>query len=108
MIISVPMTVAPSARTELNALLATKEPGSVISMLIGYYYDGERKIPRLEIGTYSPEVLDIQLANCNSFGDPLLHDCDGITVALVLADTVEWLEGRTLVFADGSYQIKSN
>ena len=105
---SIAMTVAPSARREIGAILVAAEPGSLPTLLLGYHYEGNIRVPSVEIGFYTPAMVEEMQSEYAADGDHLLYECDGILFAVVLDSGLDYLEGKTLTFSDDSFRLVSH
>lgn len=98
------MKIAASARRHLEALLATGEPGSFLSLLVGYTYreDGS-KAPHIDIQVLPRDtVLDMERSQAE-WGDQVIHEFDGFTFALPIPDDDGLLDGHILMHSEEEF-----
>ena len=100
------LKIAPSAKAEIDALLAAQEPGSIPLLLLSVR--GVEREQVVEIGFYPPNTLREMVDEYRGFGAQLLYDCHGVTLAVFDDDKLDVLEGRVLTFDSGVYQLKAH
>lgn len=98
------MKIAGSARRQLEALLVTSEPGSFLSLLVGYTYrDDGSKAPHIDIQILPAEtVLDMERSHAE-WGDQVIHQFDGFTFALPIPDDDGLLDGQVLAHSEEGF-----
>jgi hypothetical protein len=100
------MKIAASARLQLEALLATSQPRSFLSLLVGYTYreDGS-KAPHIDICVLPRDtVLDMERDHAE-WGDQVIHEFDGLTFALPIPDDDGLLDGQVLVHGEEGFDL---
>jgi hypothetical protein len=100
------MKIAAPARRQLEALLATSEPGSFVSLLLGYTYreDGS-KSPHIDIQVLPRDtVLDMERSHAE-WGDQVIHELDGFPFALPIPDDDGLLDGQVLMHSEGGFSL---
>ena len=104
------MKIADSARTQLEALLASSERGSMASLMLGYTYDeGWNKHPHIDVAIIPPDVLAAMKQGLAPSGEELIHEIDGLPFALPVTDDDGLFEGHVLVWgAEGFSLIRAS
>lgn len=98
------MKIAASARSQLEVLLASSEPGSFASLLLGYTHreDGS-KSPHIDIQVLPRDtVLDMERSQAE-WGDQVIHEFDGFTFALPIPDDDGLLDGQVLTHSEEGF-----
>jgi|SRR6266850_5310009 len=89
------LRVAPDARSRIVRFVASIDRPDAVATLM---FDTNK---RWSIGAYYRENIDGLTPEYEKNGWPLLHSCDGLTLAIPQWNLVPILEGRTLDFAVG-------
>lgn len=103
---SLDLRISESAKVEIDALLRSKETGSMPVLLMPVVGVERRRI--IEIGIYPPAVLEEMITEYASWGASLVQDCHGTKIAIFDDDMLESLQGKVLLFSDGEYSLATN
>ena len=100
------MKVADSARRQLESFLALAQPGSAVSLLLGYTYDAEwNKSPHIDIAVLPPEAVEAMSRELAEFDEHLIHEFDGFPFAMPISDEDGLLEGHVLTYSATGFSL---
>ncbi|RYE72327.1 MAG: hypothetical protein EOO81_03650 [Oxalobacteraceae bacterium] len=100
------LRMSDSASSQIDALLNDKELGSVALLLMPIV--GLERQRTVEIGLYTPKVLEEMVVEYASWGASLLQDCHGKVLAIFDDDMLHELSGKVLTYANGKYALAAH